>query len=120
MSVRNLDQLGRYIGRIRPQNTLEHEWNQLHQQALREPDDCHEENRSEESWGVAAGVVKKPVEFFQACASSSIRKRSSAAMTRETLTSRMPSGATMTSDSVRQGAQIAGFEVLKRTTLGTP
>src|SRR5882757_8497253 len=69
--------------------------------------------------------MEKPVELswtqiFQACASSSMRKRSSAAITRETLTSFIPSGATMTSDSVRQGDQIAGLDVLKRTTLGTP
>ncbi len=41
-------------------------------------------------------------------------------MTRETFTLFKPSGATMTSDSVRQGDQMAGFELPKRTTVGRP
>src|ERR1700761_2058693 len=56
---------------------------------------------------------------LQACAFSNMSKRSSAAITRETLTLYKPSGATMTSASVRHGLQIAGLEVLNRTTLGT-
>ncbi len=102
------------------QHALEDKGNELDEKTLGKADNGHQDDGCDKGRRIRFRIAQQAVQIVQACASSNMRKRSSAAITRETLILLRPSGATTISDSVRQGPQMAGFEVLKRTTLGTP
>src|SRR5579875_2652825 len=114
------EEQGGSVGGVGIEGALEDQGDEADQESLREADDSHEQDGGEENKPIRAGVSQEAIEVVQACASSKMRRRSRAATMRETVTWARPSGATIISASVRQGAQMAGLEALNRTTLGTP
>src|SRR6185312_1013578 len=110
----------RRIGGVGLQNTIEDHRNDLDEQALGCADDRHQDDGRQQRRRVRPGKTQQAVKLFQACASSRLRSRSSAAIARETGMCWRPSGATIDRKSVCHGPQMAGFDGPNRTTLGTP